>query len=220
MNQSYINTKAYSLYLNDHSSSTGSILFGGIDTEKFAGNLTGLSIILDIELATSSSPNGIAISFEVVLSYVSVNGQAGNTTTFSLFSTASDGSSMPAIGVILDSGSTLTFLPSNSIPGIYSILSAVVNKDDSANIWVNCDLLTSTQDLTTNFQFTNFSTSIIKVPISELVYKLADYVPIGSHASFKNLPFKNTCIFGILDSSNADGASILGDTFQIRICRL
>jgi hypothetical protein len=33
------NTKLYSLWLNDLDSSTGSILFGGIDTEKYYGTL-------------------------------------------------------------------------------------------------------------------------------------------------------------------------------------
>ena len=35
VSQGLINTKAYSLYLDDLEEATGSILFGGIDTDKF-----------------------------------------------------------------------------------------------------------------------------------------------------------------------------------------
>lgn len=38
------NTKRYSIWLNDLDSSTGSILFGGIDTDKFYGTLYSMPI--------------------------------------------------------------------------------------------------------------------------------------------------------------------------------
>jgi hypothetical protein len=39
VSQSLISTRSYSFYLNDLNSSTGSIVFGGIDTRKFTGTL-------------------------------------------------------------------------------------------------------------------------------------------------------------------------------------
>ncbi|MCJ1388298.1 hypothetical protein MMC18_001144 [Xylographa bjoerkii] len=42
--QGLINQLAYSIYLNDKSATTGSILFGGIDNAKFSGNLAAVPI--------------------------------------------------------------------------------------------------------------------------------------------------------------------------------
>ena len=38
----YIQSRSYSLYLDDVASKTGSILFGGVDTAKFTGDLVPL----------------------------------------------------------------------------------------------------------------------------------------------------------------------------------
>ncbi|MCJ1400411.1 hypothetical protein MMC11_003616 [Xylographa trunciseda] len=43
--QGLINQLAYSIYLNDKSAATGSILFGGIDNEKFTGDLATVPIL-------------------------------------------------------------------------------------------------------------------------------------------------------------------------------
>jgi hypothetical protein len=45
VNDGTISTNAYSLWLNDLDSSTGSILFGGVDTDKFHGELKTLPIL-------------------------------------------------------------------------------------------------------------------------------------------------------------------------------
>jgi len=39
-----INRKAYSLYLNDLQANKGSIIFGGIDTTKYTGDLVALPL--------------------------------------------------------------------------------------------------------------------------------------------------------------------------------
>jgi hypothetical protein len=46
VSQGLINTKAYSLYLDDLEEATGSILFGGVDTDKF----------MYVEIPSPSSP--------------------------------------------------------------------------------------------------------------------------------------------------------------------
>ena len=45
--QGHINQLAYSLWLNDLDSLTGSILFGGVDTAKYHGDLIALPVQLD-----------------------------------------------------------------------------------------------------------------------------------------------------------------------------
>jgi hypothetical protein len=47
VSQGLINTKAYSLYLDDMEEATGSIIFGGVDTNKF----------MYVEIISPSSPS-------------------------------------------------------------------------------------------------------------------------------------------------------------------
>jgi hypothetical protein len=144
-----------------------------------------------------------------------VTGQAGNTTSFPLSSIASDGSTVDAIGVVLDSGSVFTYLPTAAVQGIYSLLGAVTSAASEYYIFVDCGLLSSEKDLTINFQFANSSGRIITVGINELIFPLSDYSPIAGHISaLGTLPFQNTCLLGLLGAETNGGATILGDTFM------
>jgi hypothetical protein len=73
------NTKLYSLWLNDVDSSTGSILFGAIDTEKYYGTLYSMNIHPD--------NNGNYTSFTVGLTSLSLTPGAGYTiySTFGVY---------------------------------------------------------------------------------------------------------------------------------------
>ena len=80
-----IQSNAFSLWLNDLDASTGSILFGGIDTEKFEGTLATLPV---------QKESGYFAEFLITLTGVSL----GNTVI----------ASNQAQAVLLDSGSSLT----------------------------------------------------------------------------------------------------------------
>jgi hypothetical protein len=205
--QGFINSKAFSLYLNDLASSTGNILFGGIDTSKFTGTLQTLPLI-------PATPNGAISYYGVVLTSVSVI-SSDTTSTFNLTSTASDGSTVPEIGVVLDSGSVFTFLPTARVQAIYKLLGAVQSPLSSFFVFVDCTLLTtSNPPITIDFQFTGPGGPVISVPLDEMVFPLADYAQIADHISaLGTLPFKDTCMLGLLGAEEAGGAMILGDTF-------
>lgn len=81
-------------------SDSGSILFGGVDTEKYEGDLSVLPIQID-------SKSGDISSFTVALSGISISNKAGK----SLYSRTS-----LAIPVILDSGTTSSYLPGTVFP--------------------------------------------------------------------------------------------------------
>lgn len=91
-----INTPAYSLYLDGLSASTGSVLFGGIDTSKFNGKLTILKTLID---PGDTKPREFFVTLDTV--DVSVNGKSTN----ALEETRR---------VLLDSGTTLTYLPTET----------------------------------------------------------------------------------------------------------
>ncbi|KAF2427117.1 acid protease [Tothia fuscella] len=170
VSQGKISTPAYSLWLNDLDANTGSILFGGVDTEKYHGELSTLPIIKE---------GGTYREFVIGLSSLTAGGQ-------SVFNNA-------PIPVLLDSGSSLSYLPNNYAQSVFSIFRAKFDDQSGAAV-VSCDLLTSSA--TVDF---SFSGVIIKVPMNELV--LIDGYLRG----------RPVCILGI--SAAGDSTSVLGDTF-------
>jgi hypothetical protein len=87
MQDGLINTNAYSLWLNDLQANTGSILFGGVNTDKYTGQLETLPIIPE---------QGVYAEFIIALTGVGANGTS-NSIASNLASPA-----------LLDSGSSLS----------------------------------------------------------------------------------------------------------------
>lgn len=179
LNAGHINTNAYSLWLNDLDASTGSILFGGVDTNKYTGNLVTVPII---------PTDGVFFELAVALSGVSVNGKSVG------------GSSDLPVAVILDSGTSLLYLPDDIVTDIYNQVNIVY---EQGTAYGYCEDATSSKSLS----FT-FSGQTINVPFSEL------YIPVGTLTNGQPVTFQNgkeACIFGV---APADGSTpLLGDTF-------
>lgn len=167
-----INSNAYSLWLNDLDASTGSILFGGVDTEKYTGSLQTLPVIAE---------QGVFAEFIIALTGMGVNGKAG-----SLF----DNETVP---VLLDSGSSLMYLPDDLVTSLYTQFNAQYDSSQGA-AFVDCSLA---NDATT-LDFT-FSSPTISVPMNELVI-VAGYQ--------RGQP---VCILGIGPAGQS--TYVLGDTF-------
>lgn len=167
-----INTNAYSLWLNDLDASTGSILFGGVDTDKFHGELQTLPIIPE---------SGVYAEF-----IISLTGLGQNNTNGSIFNNEN-------VAVLLDSGSSLMYLPNNVVRSLYHTFDATYDSSQGA-AFVNCDLADQAGSL--DFDFSGVT---ISVPINELV--LVTDVSRG----------QPVCILGI--GPAGDSVSILGDTF-------
>jgi hypothetical protein len=109
-----------------------------------------------------------------------------------------------------------TYLPIAPVQAIYKLLGAVVSHVSSSFIFVDCALLSPASRIptTVDFQFTSPTGPIIKVPLNELVFPLSDYAAIAEHISaLGTLPFKDTCLLGLLGADETGGAMILGDTF-------
>jgi hypothetical protein len=165
-----ISTVAYSLWLNDLDANTGSILFGGVDSDKFHGSLETVPIIQE---------EGAYREFIIGLSSLTAAGQ-------NLFSDN-------PVPVLLDSGSSLTYLPTTYAQALFEVFSASYDSQSGAAV-VNCDLASSSE--TVDF---SFSGATISVPMNELV--IVDGYR-GRQA---------VCILGISDAG--DSTSVLGDTF-------
>lgn len=171
-NQGLINTPAYSLWLDDLQSSTGNILFGGVDTSKFTGELTTVPIVAE---------QNEYLEMIVALSGISIDNNGKSTT---LLSTATP--------VLLDSGSTLMYLPSSVAQSIYSAVGATYSSRQGVAT-IPCSSASST---TMTLGFT-FSGKTIQIAMSQLVL---------------NEGSSKTCLFGIVPQSSS-GTYTLGDTF-------
>lgn len=176
--EGWIRSNAYSLWLNDLEASTGSILFGGVDTEKYYGPLHTLPV---------QKMHGEYRHFVVALTGLAFSSDSEQ------HSYASN--TLPA-AVLLDSGSTLTYLPNPIVNSIYRDL-RVIYDPNSGNAFVPCSLA----DAGFNITYT-FSAPTITVGISELVLNFGD-------SEFRD--GTPACLFGIVPASNT--IPILGDTF-------
>lgn len=190
VNASLIPTQAYSLWLDDIEASTGSLLFGGIDTAKFTGSLTSL------ELYSSSEDSNEITSFTVAFTGLSATSPTGTDQL-----TAS-GYAMPAI---LDSGTTLTLLPDDLAAIVFQELGASYSSR-SGDAIVPCNLRNIDGSL--NFAFGGSGGAVIKVPVSELVFEeLTD--SRGNPETYQN--GNAACILGIQPAG--DRPVLFGDTF-------
>jgi hypothetical protein len=167
-----INANAYSLWLNDLDASTGSILFGGVDNAKYKGELQTLPIIPE---------RGQYAEFIIALTGMGLNGQDG-----SLFQNEN-------VPVLLDSGSSLMYLPDNVVRSLYETFGARYDNSLGA-AYVDCSL----GDEKGSLEF-DFSGVKISVQLSELVIvaQISRGQPI--------------CILGIGPAGNT--VAVLGDTF-------
>jgi hypothetical protein len=192
VNQSHIATHAYSLWLNDQGKSSarifptkannspdahsGSLLFGGIDTGKFVGDLATINMY---PYALGSD----FASFIVAFTSLSISTKTGNTTL-----TPSD-YSQP---VVLDSGTTDTIIPDDLARAIYDITGASWSPD-AGEPFVPCEM--ANIEGTFDFGFGGPSGPVIKVPISEMLSPIivngSDPLPAGI-CGFNFIPLAST----------------------------
>jgi hypothetical protein len=175
----HINSNAYSLWLNDLDANTGSILFGGIDSEKYTGTLQALPV---------ESQSGIYSEFLITLTRLQLGTQKIS------------GADL-ALAVLLDTGSSLTYLPDALAQELYTAVGAVFDSQANA-AYIPCSAASNTTLLT----FT-FSAPTIAVEMNELVIDLV--TSSGRRPTFSN--GVTACLFGIAPAGT--GTSVLGDTF-------
>ncbi|KAI9710386.1 MAG: hypothetical protein M1828_002174 [Chrysothrix sp. TS-e1954] len=140
-----IAAEAYSLWLDDLQASSGSILFGGIDTSKFSGSLYSVPVV---------PLSGRFSEFIIALTGLGQNGNVG-----SVISNA-------AVPALLDAGSSLTYLPDDITNNIYAAYGAQ-NDPSVGSAIVDCDL--ANQGGSLDFTFSNDEDATISVNLSEMV---------------------------------------------------
>lgn len=168
-----IQSNAYSLWLNDLDANTGSILFGGVDTEQYHGSLESVPIQQEVN---EYAEFFITLTSLTLGSTVIANNQA--------------------LGVLLDSGSSLTYLPDSMVESIFQQTGAVYESAQQS-AYAPCALAANT----TTLDFT-FSSVTISVTMDELI------IPFSSAPFADGTP---ACLFGLAPSGGS--TAVLGDTF-------
>lgn len=190
VSEKLIQARAYSLYLDDIDASTGSILFGGVDTEKFQGTLSTFPINVDI--------NGDVSQFVISATGLSLTTQNGN-------SIGIGASRLFPFNALLDSGSSFMSLPEGIVTALADEFSATFSQEIGAYVLPNCDSQFAKGYLT--FFFSGVQ---ISIPYDEFIIN-----PMNSDGTIATLRDGSPlCVLGVIPSTRSDqGVAVLGDTF-------
>lgn len=181
-----INTPAYSLWLNNAQAREGSLLFGGVDHAKYSGDLTKVPILKN---SSEPKPN----HFEIAMSSLKLKSN-GNTQEVI---EADSGVENPAYGVILDSGASISFLPSQVADTILQAFNASYEPNE--------DMFVTTCNSSGLLDF-GFSGATISVDFAQILTPMTiDDQPVY----FNN--GEPACLITIKPSNFSFG--LLGDTF-------
>lgn len=182
-NHGIIRSAAYSMWVDDLTSNKGSILFGGVNTAKYHEPLTTVPFLGWEALIT-----GIMLP----LTGLTLHYSATNSTTYPLHKVNSF--------ALVDSGSSLMYLPNWVLGSIYNNLSVTFDEKSQLG-YVPCSL--RQENYTLSYAL---GSAVIDVNIHELVLD-----PSTEINTYK-IDGKPACVFGI-GSAGDHGLAALGDTF-------
>ncbi|KAL1874175.1 hypothetical protein Plec18167_006110 [Paecilomyces lecythidis] len=148
----YIKSPAFSLYLNELHASKGQLLFGGVDTSKYTGELQSVPTI---------AVNGVHYSLEIALTGLSLKKDGKKASSYS-------SSELPLV-TSLDCGSTLIILPETLTNDIFDDLDVKYNSTLNVGI-LPCSMKNNDWNLTYSF-----SGAEVDVPMSQLVLDPVGY---------------------------------------------
>ncbi|KAH8675140.1 aspartic peptidase domain-containing protein [Ilyonectria robusta] len=172
--QGFINHRAFSLDMRSIESSRGSVIYGGLDTKKYSGHLEARPII-----PASSSPDQLT-RYWIYVDGIALTQADGTKDTLST----------QPLGVLLDSGYTVSALPSSIFNVLLDKFPTVQPIPGSTLYEVDC----SVGELDGTVDFT-FGETVIKVPYNDFIWKQPQY---------------DICVLGaFLD----DEFPVLGDSF-------
>lgn len=173
VSQHLIKLNAFSIWLNDLSGASGTILYGGVDKAKYNGKLATFKI----EKGDSTQAPQLGVSLDSI--------------------SFREATALSPIKPLVDTGSEFTYLPRVMTDIIMKPLGAVY--DNLGHWFVECDLASSKE--TVNFALgTEGHLLTIKVPLSNLVYPS---VNIAAPANDKGVTLCNIAISTLLNGDTA-----------------
>ena len=175
------------MLINMADASAGSILFGGVDSDKFDPPLIGLPIV-----PQSQSQQVSAMNVEFTSLTLNANGRT-NVIQDNVVRSA-----------ILDSGTTITLLPNDLATQFLDYFGAV-NDPNFQQPLVSCNLANA--DAQFVYQFGGSSGPRISIPVADLVEPHLE----GQGFSVRFRDGSDACLLGVMATS--EDFLLLGDTF-------
>lgn len=183
----YINTPAFSLYLDSLQAKTGNVLFGAVDTSKISGGLAILPIIPD-------TPGAPVNEFQVTLDSVDF----GSTNALD-----------QARVVLLDAGTTLTYLPTATFWTLFNALGLYWTTDGAVASQSQLDKWANEKSA---IEYT-FQGKKVSVALTQLFTTDTD---TNGNPQYVTLPDGSQELaygFLIADNGSNNGQGVLGDSF-------
>lgn len=168
-------SRAFSVALGSVSADNGGVLiFGGVDTKKFTGSLVSNTIL--------GPQNGEELNrYWIQMTGIALNKSGSSTKQYA-------DADLP---VVLDSGSSLSYLPSSIVSSMADDFDATYDSD-SELYQVPCSQAQSSGSV--DF---SFGDAKISVPFNEFIWQYSDQL----------------CILGVVPATGTGTTSLLGDTF-------
>ncbi|PHH63393.1 hypothetical protein CDD81_5994 [Ophiocordyceps australis] len=155
-NQGFINSRAFSLDIRSIESQRGSVIFGGLDTKKFSGQLEKRPII-----PSTASPDGYT-RYWIYMDGLSVSTSNGSSITIM--------DKVNGQGILLDSGYTVSALPKVLFNKLKDTFPQVTKPPQGSDLWrVPC----SVGDSKGHVDF-KFGKTVINVPFRDFIWKQPD----------------------------------------------
>ncbi|KAI8883776.1 acid protease [Backusella circina FSU 941] len=203
VDQKVISDSVFSVYLNnaDKDGWVGEIIFGGVDSSKYSGDLVYMPVVpLSSSNSKKSSSSGSNYYWMVSAQGVAVTDSSNNILANISFSSTS--------AYILDTGTTLTYLPSDMAQ---TVVESIAGKDgystdsSSGTYIIDCDKANSTAQFDLIMSGSDSSNPItLSLPVSDLI------IPLDGSSAENSMH----CLFGIAPSGSSVGNNIylIGDS--------
>jgi yapsin 1 len=164
---------SYSVYLNNADADSANVLFGAVDHSSYTGDLVALPIINTLKSKGYNEP----IELDVTLNSVTLVNQKKS-------QQATLGSG--AAPALLDTGTTLTYVPPNILANILSLINAQYSSSIGYNV-VTCNAV-SDYSLTFNFQGFNINILLSEflIPLTTTSGASSQYCMVGLQSSESN----------------------------------
>ncbi|PSR88497.1 aspartic peptidase domain-containing protein [Coniella lustricola] len=217
--QGLINSTAYSMWVDDEAATSGSLLFGAIDTSKFDGHLTRLAVeytyympsVIVASINGSTSTSGGLVS-------ITASDDADDD-----YST--EGYASYLFGALYSPSETLSLLPSDVANQIWTLAGATYNSTYEAAV-IDCGAVSDNTTFTFQLGARDSLAPILTAYMSDLVLPISEVNLTAATSYYYSYgedlinDTSNLCLFGIQNSSYQGwyyslGSSVLRRTYSV-----
>lgn len=198
--QGLINTTAYSIWMDDEAATSGSLLFGAIDTSKFTGNLTRIQSAysyIDMMVQVVSINATMTDASPITITGGTDDGSSSSTSSID---SSTDGDT-PIFTATYSPPDTLSIVPSVIASQIWEIVGAYYQEDYGLAL-IGCSAASDTTvNITMQLGSQGANGPIITATMSDLVVPSSELNLTSQASSYYSDIDGDVCVFGVQNSS-------------------